>query len=216
MQAPSFMVWARDIVGIQAIRSYETETGNTEYRVVQTSIDDEERFPVNGSYASKRTRAEVVLSAWLFKPVTTESEKPATEVTYIVRTKLNGWLPTSLLSTLASEIPLCVGRVRDTVYEIGTTPYFVRSHPDGSRLPQAVVDKVAFQLAPRQWYTSVWVQQPQPIVIQYDQHQFPDPSVTLSGVEDATSAVDKVKQQIIVTVPAEAVGKKLEITIFTK
>lgn len=38
------------------------------------------------------------------------------EVTYIVRTALNGSLPRAIVDKVASEIPLCTGRARDVYH----------------------------------------------------------------------------------------------------
>lgn len=248
-KSPSYMVWSRDIVGVQQIRRVpgkekkDTESDNGDagdndgggggggvYQLVQKSISDDDFMSEDASYRAKRTRADLILSSWTFTPMRTESGATATQATYIVRIRLNGWLPTSILSALALEIPLCVGRVRDRVYEMGTVPYFAKvqgttgeQDADGSLvsayLPQAVLQSAEFNTAPHQWLATVHIIKATPICICFDPvRQFPDPEVNVSGPagEGATVQVDKDKQLIIITIVAEAVGKQLDIAIFTK
>lgn len=59
------------------------------------------------------------------------------EVTYLVRTALNGSLPRAIVDKVASEIPLCAGRARDVFYN--SKPTSQSSFPDDAlvltRLP---------------------------------------------------------------------------------
>lgn len=86
-------------------------------------MQDEERLPEDGSYAKSRTRATVELSAWTAKKV-----ENGTELSYVVKVHLNGSIPTSVVQMISLETPMCVGRVRDTYYEIGHVPLDITPH----------------------------------------------------------------------------------------
>lgn len=85
--------------------------------IIQVTVSDEERLPEDGSYQKSRTRATVDLSAWTAKKV-----EKGVELTYVVKVQLNGSIPTSVVQMIAVETPMCVGRVRDTYYDIGHVP----------------------------------------------------------------------------------------------
>ncbi|CAO1630107.1 unnamed protein product [Parajaminaea phylloscopi] len=115
MKSPSYFVWARDIAGVQ--ENVYSDDGS-EIIVVQTSISDDDNLPEAGSYAKSRTRATVDVGAW--RIVQKGSD---VELTYVVKVHLNGSIPTSVVSTIANETPMCCARVRDVHYTIGFHPY---------------------------------------------------------------------------------------------
>lgn len=113
MNSPSYFIWQRDIVGVQ-----ENFYQGDDIVVIQTSVQDEDNLPDAGSYAKSRTRATVDVSGWKIAKKGND-----TELTYVVKVHLNGSIPTSIVSTIANETPLCTARVRDVHYTVGYHPY---------------------------------------------------------------------------------------------
>lgn len=113
-KSPAYFIWARDICAVQ--ESWWTPEAD-ELIIIQVTVKDEERLPEDGSYAKSRTRATVELSAWTAKKV-----EKGTELAYVVKIHLNGSIPTSVVQMISLETPMCVGRVRDTYYELGHVP----------------------------------------------------------------------------------------------
>ncbi|KDN47329.1 Bet v1-like protein [Tilletiaria anomala UBC 951] len=120
MKSPSYFIWARDIGGVQ--RNVYGSPSAGDITILQKSVDNQELLPDAGSYAKSRTRATVELSAWVLR-----AKGADTEVTYIVKIHLNGLIPTSVVSLISTETPMCVGRVRDTFYTTGFAPYDVHN-----------------------------------------------------------------------------------------
>lgn len=114
MKSPSYFIWARDICAVQ--ESYWNEAGD-KMQLIQVSVTDDENLPEDGSYQKSRTRATVELSGWQAEKV-----EQGTKLTYVVKVLLNGSIPSAVVSSLAQETPMCVGRVRDVFYEVGHVP----------------------------------------------------------------------------------------------
>lgn len=115
MKSPSYFVWARDIVGVQ---ENIISDGGDHIQVIQTSSDADQYIDEAGSYSKSRTRATLEVSAW---DLTKQGND--TKLEYVVKIHLNGSLPTSVVSMVATETPMCVGRVRDVYYTYGHLPY---------------------------------------------------------------------------------------------
>lgn len=115
LKSPSYFVWARDIVGVQ--ENTVSDNGDR-ITVIQTSVDADKYVDEAGSYSKSRTRATLEVSAW---DLTKQGND--TKLEYIVKIHLNGSLPTSVVSMVATETPMCVGRVRDIYYSAGHLPY---------------------------------------------------------------------------------------------
>lgn len=115
MKSPSYFVWARDIVGVQ--ENIVTDNGDR-IVVIQTSVDDKQYVDEDGSYSKSRTRATLEVSAW---DITKQGNN--TKLEYVVKIHLNGSLPTSVVSAVATDTPMCVGCVRDVYYQVGHLPY---------------------------------------------------------------------------------------------
>ncbi|UZJ53409.1 hypothetical protein CBS101457_002729 [Exobasidium rhododendri] len=114
MKSPSYFIWARDICAVQ--ESWWTPDADS-VTIIQVTVKDEERLPEAGSYQKSRTRATVELSAW-----TATKVDEGVKLMYVVKVHLNGSIPTSVVQMISLETPMCVGRVRDTFYEIGHVP----------------------------------------------------------------------------------------------
>ncbi|GAA6004308.1 hypothetical protein JCM10207_000661 [Rhodosporidiobolus poonsookiae] len=108
-----WLIYPRDIVGVQQnhLRADGSPTG--ERLVVQTSIKEDELAPEQ----SGKTRATLVVSGWRFVP-----EGDNLRVTYVVNVKLNGSIPLALVAKIATETPLCTARARDAFYQYGHAP----------------------------------------------------------------------------------------------
>ncbi|GAA5922688.1 START domain-containing protein [Sporobolomyces koalae] len=112
MKGMGWLVYPRDIVGIQ--KNYGGETENGERMIVQTSVDEPELAPAQKG----KTRATLQVSGWKLSP-----EGNNLRVTYVVNIALNGSIPSAMVSMLATETPLCTGRSRDVFYEHGYAPF---------------------------------------------------------------------------------------------
>ncbi|GAA5821901.1 hypothetical protein JCM10212_002452 [Sporobolomyces blumeae] len=117
MKGMGWLVYPRDIVGVQ--RNYGTEVGG-ERTIIQTSVVEDETAPEQKG----KTRATLKVSGWKLVP-----EGNNVRLTYIVNIALNGSIPYAMVSMVATETPLCTGRVRDVYYEHGYAP-FVRLSAD--------------------------------------------------------------------------------------
>ncbi|EPQ31882.1 uncharacterized protein PFL1_00081 [Pseudozyma flocculosa PF-1] len=115
MKSPSYFVWARDIVGLQ--ENLINNDGD-EIIIVQTSTSADQYVSEDASYSKSRTRATLEVSAWKLT-----KEGSNTKVEYVVKVHLNGSIPTSVVSMIATETPMCVGSVRDTFYTYGHAPH---------------------------------------------------------------------------------------------
>ncbi len=92
--------------------------GGDRIQVFQTSVEADDFVDEAGSYSKSRTRATLEVSAWDIK-----KDGANTKLEYVVKIHLNGSLPTSVVSMVATETPMCVGRVRDVYYTNGHLPY---------------------------------------------------------------------------------------------
>ncbi|KAN0066473.1 hypothetical protein ACQY0O_000567 [Thecaphora frezii] len=117
-KSPSYFVWARDLVGVQENLFRQ---GGDEIIIVQTSVSADKYVSEAASYSKSRTRATLEVSAW---KISKEGAND-TKVEYVVKIHLNGSLPTSVVSMVATETPMCVGRVRDIAYTYGHAPHEV-------------------------------------------------------------------------------------------
>lgn len=122
-KSPGPLIQARDFVGMHHtyISHSDAENGNT-YTLIQRSCDGGEFVPLKTSVAMKRTRATLELAAWVFAPV--HGCPHETEVTYMMRVKMNGSLPSRLVGQLSTEIPLGVHKVRSIMATVGYPPHF--------------------------------------------------------------------------------------------
>ncbi|BGP28630.1 hypothetical protein JCM10296v2_000366 [Rhodotorula toruloides] len=114
MKGMGWLVYPRDIVGIQ--KNYHPEDGSEkgERMIVQTTIEEKDWAPEQKG----KTRATLTVSGWRFTPVGDDLK-----VTYIVKIALNGSMPIAMVSMVATETPLCTGRARDVYYQYGHAPY---------------------------------------------------------------------------------------------
>ncbi|GAA6018253.1 hypothetical protein JCM11491_005123 [Sporobolomyces phaffii] len=122
MKGMGWLVYPRDIVGIQ--KNYGGETENGERTIIQTSVEELDLAPEQKG----KTRATLKVSGWSLKP-----EGDNLKVTYIVNIALNGSMPYAMVSMVATETPLCCARSRDVYYEHGYAP-FVRLNPPSEEL----------------------------------------------------------------------------------
>ncbi|PRQ76919.1 hypothetical protein AAT19DRAFT_12337 [Rhodotorula toruloides] len=113
MKGMGWLVYPRDIVGIQ--KNYHPEDGSEkgERMIVQTTIEEKEWAPEQKG----KTRATLTVSGWRFTPVGDDLK-----VTYIVKIALNGSMPIAMVSMVATETPLCTGRARDVYYQCASPP----------------------------------------------------------------------------------------------
>ena len=213
MKSPSMFIWARDIAGVQ--RNIYDYPSKGDITIFQKTVDDEEHAPDAGSYAKSRTRATVELSAWVLRAKGTD-----TDVSYIVKVHLNGNIPTSVISMLATETPMCVGRVRDVLYSTGFAPYLLDNH-DASKTILATMsfddgDGTEATAGERKYTAFLFAQAEDTLSFRYDaKRMYPDGvKVSVEGeaadlVKAQTEGADLVK----VSVPADAKGKRFELII---
>ncbi|GAA6047150.1 hypothetical protein JCM3770_006924 [Rhodotorula araucariae] len=119
MKGMGWLVYPRDICGIQ--KNYHPTDGDAqaERLIVQTSVQEDGWAPEQKG----KTRATLTLSGWRLVP-----EGENLKVTYIVKIALNGSIPLPMVTMVATETPLCTGRARDAFYQYGHAP-FVRIPP---------------------------------------------------------------------------------------
>ncbi|CEH13999.1 STEROIDOGENIC ACUTE REGULATORY PROTEIN (STAR) [Ceraceosorus bombacis] len=220
MKSPSYFIWARDIAAVQ---ESHWKDGNVE--MIQVSVTDEENLPDAGSYAKSRTRATVDISGWNI-----EQDGDNVKLSYIVKVHLNGNIPTSVVSMLAQETPMCVGRVRDVFYQHGFVPYEVMSgHSKGEYPDHKVVsvtqvfedgDGTEATAGARKWTGSYRGAEPDTIHIAYDGERMYKDGVNVTiggeGASAVSSSVDEAKSIISVTVGAEAKDKDFTVTVEPK
>ncbi|GAA5870478.1 hypothetical protein JCM16303_002019 [Sporobolomyces ruberrimus] len=135
MKGMGWLVYPRDIVGIQ--KNYGGETENGERTVIQTSIEETDLAPEQKG----KTRATLKVSGWSLIP-----EGDNLRVVYIVNIALNGSMPYAMVNMVATETPLCTARSRDVYYEHGYAP-FVRLTP-ASEEPSIIFQTEAFSDPP--------------------------------------------------------------------
>lgn len=206
MKSPSYFIWARDIVGVQE-NFYADDLSNIS--VLQVSVTDDENLPEAGSYQKSRTRATVDVSGWQIKQVGDD-----VELTYIVKVHLNGAIPTSVVSTIAAETPLCVARVRDVHYTLGFHPYDVE-HKAQSKTVH-VVQFFEDDKDERTW-TGVYVGGgvDEKIKLAYDGKRMyaggVSVNVTGAGAGDVTATPDESAHTVTIDVTAAAKDKEFKV-----
>lgn len=209
MKSPSYFIWARDIVGVQ--ENFYANNGD-EITVIQTSVDDDDNLPDAGSYQKSRTRATVEVSGWRILKKGND-----TELTYVVKVHLNGSIPTSVVSMIATETPMCCGRVRDVHYTVGFHPYELHSSNGGTSDSKTVNITQAFDSDndANEWtslYTGTGADSFQ---IAYDGKRMYSSginvAVTGDGASEVSTSVDEEKHIISVEVKEGAKGKQFEM-----
>lgn len=85
---------------------------------VTTSVENPEVPDVSG-----KVRASLDIAGWSLIPVMSQG-KPSTKLTYFTKVDLKGNLPTAALKLIATQTPLCVGRIRDFSLKQGTPPFY--------------------------------------------------------------------------------------------
>lgn len=215
MKSPSYFIWARDIAGVQ--RNLYDHPSKGSITILQKSVENEEYLPDAGSYAKSRTRATVELSGWILKP-----KGEDTEVTYIVKVRLNGNIPTSVVSMLATETPMCVGRVRDVYYSTGFAPH--DEHREGGKTIMATMefedgDGTEASAGERKWTGIYLAKGADEFNVIYDTKRMYPQGVDFAVEGDAKDNV-KVEQngegKIKVTVDEKADGKQFRVVITPK
>ncbi len=221
MKSPSYFIWARDIAGVQ--RNLYDHPAKGSITVLQTSVENDEHLPDAGSYAKSRTRATVELSAWLFDPT---DDGAGTKVSYIVKVHLNGSIPTSVVSMIATETPMCVARVRDTFYSTGFAPHDVhRSEKELEGKTQMATmdfddgDGSEASAGERRWTGTYLAQGPDEFEVAFDNKRMYPDGVDVQVTGDASGEVaaetageDRVK----VSVKEGAKGKFFQVVITPK
>ncbi|CAD6966786.1 unnamed protein product [Tilletia controversa] len=217
-KTPSMFVWQRDIGGVQ-----DNILGDdgSELRIVQTSMDDEENLPDAGSYAVSRTRANLEYAGWQVK-------KQGDDViaTYIVKVHLNGSIPTSVAALVATETPLCVAKVRDTLYSTGFAPYQVTRDSAGKLLEFKSVnitqdfddgDGSEATAGERKWTSYFMSKGAEEIEIAYDsQRMYPDGVETIVEGDAATVSVAEAENRVKVSIKEGSEGKRFQVIITPK
>ncbi|CAD6886898.1 unnamed protein product [Tilletia laevis] len=217
-KTPSMFVWQRDIGGVQ-----DNILGDdgSELRIVQTSMDDEENLPDAGSYAVSRTRANLEYAGWQVK-------KQGDDViaTYIVKVHLNGSIPTSVAALVATETPLCVAKVRDTLYSTGFAPYQVTRDSAGKLLEFKSVnitqdfddgDGSEATAGERKWTSYFMSKGAEEIEIAYDsQRMYPDGVEAIVEGDAATVSVAEAENRVKVSIKEGSEGKRFQVIITPK
>ncbi|SPO23307.1 uncharacterized protein UTRI_01985 [Ustilago trichophora] len=217
LKSPSYFVWARDIVGVQ-----ENTVHNNGERitVIQTSVDADQYVDEAGSYSKSRTRATLEVSAWdLVK------QGNDTKLEYVVKIHLNGSLPTSVVSMVATETPMCVGRVRDIYYSAGHLPYdAAQEEGEKSAAVSTLIyseyedgDGTEATSGEKRW--SVWYHAngPETFKLKFDnQRLYPTLNVAVEGdaKDHVTATVDQEAAVVTVEVKEGAKGKGFSL-VFT-
>ncbi|BGP44728.1 hypothetical protein JCM10450v2_000542 [Rhodotorula kratochvilovae] len=100
MKGMGWLVYPRDICGIQ--KNYHPADGDAqaERLIVQTSVQEDGWAPEQKG----KTRATLTLSGWRLVP-----DGANLKVTYIVKIALNGSIPLPMVTMVATETPLCTG-----------------------------------------------------------------------------------------------------------
>ena len=217
IKSPSYFVWARDIVGVQ---ENIISQGGERIQVIQTSVEADDYVDEAGSYSKSRTRATLEVSAW---DLTKQGND--TLLTYVVKIHLNGSLPTSVVSMVATETPMCVGRVRDVFYSVGHLPYDA-AWEDGSRSAEKSVlvyseyedgDGSEATSGARRWTIWYHATGEDEIKLKFDnQKLYPQLKVAVEGqaASDVTADIDQSGGVVTVKVAEAAKGKGFSL-IFT-
>ncbi|KAE8210701.1 hypothetical protein CF327_g5456 [Tilletia walkeri] len=217
-KTPSMFVWARDIGGVQ-----DNILGDdaSELRIIQTTVEDEEYLPDAGSYAVSRTRANLEYAGWQVK-------KQGDDViaTYIVKVHLNGSIPTSVAALVATETPLCVAKVRDTLYTTGFAPYQVTRDSAGKlrsfksvNITQDFEDGDGSEASAgeRKWTSYFMSKGAEEIEIAYDSSRmYPDGVEASVDGDAATVSVDESANRVKISIAEGSEGKRFSVSIAPK
>lgn len=217
MKSPSYFIWARDIVAVQ--ESYWNDARD-KMQLIQVSVTDDERLPEDGSYQKSRTRATVELSAW-----TAEKHENGTKLSYVVKVLLNGAIPSAVVSSIAQETPMCVGRVRDVYYEEGHAPIEL-STKNSTLVKQDFTSTAVTQTFNDSDGEKVWIGEyvsngeQDEITILYDSKRMYAGGVTATigskegnDVSSVKANVDEANSVVKVDVQGLEKGKTFEVTI---
>lgn len=215
LKSPSYFVWARDIVGIQ--ENVVSDNGE-KITVIQTSTTADQYVDEAGSYSKSRTRATLEVSAWnIIK------EGNNTKLEYVVKIHLNGSLPTSVVSMVATETPMCVGRVRDVFYQTGHLPYdSAQDHGDKAGKTVLVYsefedgDGSEAQSGEKRWTVWYHAEGEETIKLKYDnQRLYSSVNVKVEGAaaDDVKTSVDKEGGFVTIEVSEAAKGKGFSVTL---
>lgn len=213
MKSPSYFVWARDIVGVQ--QNIISEDGS-QITILQTSVDADKYVDEAGSYSKSRTRATLEVSAWNIV-----KEGANVKLEYLVKIHLNGSLPTSVVSMVATETPMCVGRVRDVFYTLGHSP-FIAGQEKGEKDSNTILNAAEFEDGDGSEATSgtkkwtIWYQATgaDTLHIKYDnQRMYPSVNVDVSGeaASDVKTDIDTSAGVVKVDIAEAAKGKKFSL-----
>ncbi|KAJ1028543.1 hypothetical protein NDA16_001709 [Ustilago loliicola] len=214
MKSPSYFVWARDIVGVQ--ENIISDNGNR-ITVIQTSVDADQYIDEAGSYSKSRTRATLEVSAWVIV-----KQGNDTKLEYVVKIHLNGSLPTSVVSMVATETPMCVGRVRDVYYQTGHLPYDAAQDEGDQPATKSILVYSEFEdgdgteatSGQKRWTIWYHAQGEETFKIRYDnQRLYPTLNVAVEG-DHVKASVDKDAGLVTVEVGEEAKGKQFSL-VFT-
>lgn len=216
MKSPSYFVWARDIVGVQ---QNNISADGSQITILQTSVDADQYVDEAGSYSKSRTRATLEVSAWNIV-----KEGANVKLEYIVKIHLNGSLPTSVVSMVATETPMCVGRVRDVYYTLGHSP-FIAGQEKGEKDSNTILNAAEFEdgdgseatSGAKQW--TIWYQATgaDTLVIKYDnERMYPTLDVNVQGeaASDVKTDIDTSAGTVKVEIAEAAKGKKFSL-VFT-
>ncbi|PWY99076.1 Bet v1-like protein [Testicularia cyperi] len=215
LKSPSYFVWARDIVGVQ--QNTIADDGS-KITIVQTSVEADQYVDEAGSYSKSRTRATLEVSAWNL-----EKQGNDTKLEYVVKIHLNGSIPTSVVTMVATETPMCVGRVRDVYYTYGHLPYLA-GQESGEKDGKTILIYSDFQdgdgteatSGEKRW--SIWylATGEESLTIKYDnQRMHPTLNAAIEGdaSDQVTATVDSDAAQVKVQIPESAKGKKFSLVL---
>ncbi|CDS82234.1 uncharacterized protein SPSC_03054 [Sporisorium scitamineum] len=217
MKSPSYFVWARDIVGVQ--ENIFSENGD-KIQVIQTSVEADQYVDEAGSYSKSRTRATLQVSAW---DLTKQGNN--TKLEYIVKIHLNGSLPTSVVSMVATETPMCVGRVRDVYYSVGHLPYDAAWEHGGTSAEKSTLvyseyedgDGTEATSGASKWTIWYHANGEDEIKLKFDNEKlYPNLKVAVEGdaAADVTADIDQAAGLVTVKVAEGAKGKGFSL-VFT-
>ncbi|SJX61892.1 uncharacterized protein SRS1_12876 [Sporisorium reilianum f. sp. reilianum] len=217
MKSPSYFVWARDIVGVQ---ENVISDGGDKIQVIQTSVDADQYVDEAGSYSKSRTRATLEVSAWNLT-----KQGNDTKLEYVVKIHLNGSLPTSVVSMVATETPMCVGRVRDVYYSVGHLPYDAAWEEGGAPAGKSTLvyseyedgDGTEATSGARRWTIWYHATGEDTIKLKFDnQKLYPALKVAVEGdaAADVSADVDQAAGLVTVKVAEGAKGKGFSL-VFT-
>lgn len=217
MKSPSYFVWARDIVGVQ--ENIVSDNGDR-ITVIQTSVDADQYIDEAGSYSKSRTRATLEVSAWDIV-----KQGNDTKLEYVVKIHLNGSLPTSVVSMVATETPMCVGRVRDVYYQFGHLPYDAAQDEGDKSAGKSILVYSEFEdgdgteatSGEKRWTVWYQAQGEETIKLKYDNQRLYSSlniAVEGEGKDDVKASVDKDAGVVTVEVGEGAKGKQFSL-VFT-